>query len=89
MSQHEIATVASQERLPLGWVNDTINTIIELRIELRVGRTFQVRRMGGSMRGGIEIGLLDNIVPVDPAQVQINDVVLATWMGSFLQSSRS
>ena len=61
----------------MGWVNDAIK-------ELRAGHTVQVRPTGGSMRGRIESGQLVTLAPVDPAHVQVNDVVLVAWKWNFL-----
>ncbi len=61
----------------MGWVNDA-------RKELLAGREVKVRPQGGSMRGRIESGQLVTLVPVDPAAVVIDDVVLVAWKGGFL-----
>jgi hypothetical protein len=61
----------------MGWVNDA-------RRELTAGRTVRVRPVGGSMRGRIESGQLVTLVPVDPAAIGVDDVVLVAWKGGFL-----
>jgi hypothetical protein len=61
----------------MGWVNDA-------RKQLAAGQAVQVRPSGGSMRGRIESGQLVTLSPVDPAAVQIDDVVLVEWRGNFL-----
>lgn len=61
----------------MGWVN-------EARKELAAGRRVQIRPFGGSMRGRIESGQLVTLAPVDPFEVQIDDVVLVEWRGNFL-----
>ena len=61
----------------MGWVNDA-------REALSVGREVKVRPLGGSMRGRIESGQLVTLVPVDPSNVQIDDVVLVAWKSNFL-----
>lgn len=61
----------------MGWVN-------EARKELAAGRRVQIRPVGGSMRGRIESGQLVTLAPIDPFEVQIDDVVLVEWRGNFL-----
>ena len=61
----------------MGWVNDA-------RRELAAGREVKVRPSGGSMRGRIESGQLVTLVPVEPAAVRVDDVVLVAWKGGFL-----
>src|SRR5262245_43844673 len=61
----------------MGWVNDALK-------ELAAGRSVQVRPSGGSMRGRIESGQLVTLSPVDPASVQVDDVVLVQWKGNYL-----
>jgi len=61
----------------MGWVTDALK-------ELRQGRSVQVRPQGGSMRGRIESGQLVTLSPVDPEKVQVGDVVLVQWKGSYL-----
>ena len=61
----------------MGWVNDA-------REELAAGRQVQVRPFGGSMRGRIESGQLVTIAPVDPAAVEVGDVVFVKWHGNYL-----
>src|SRR5436190_23596390 len=61
----------------MGWVNEALT-------ELAAGRQARVRPSGGSMRGRIESGQLVTIAPVDPASVQVDDVVLVCWKGNYL-----
>ena len=61
----------------MGWVNDALK-------ELTASRTVQVRPFGGSMRGRIESGQLVTLAPIDPADVQVGDVVLVQWRGNYL-----
>jgi hypothetical protein len=61
----------------MGWVNDALKG-------LNAGRAVQVRPLGGSMRGRIESGQLVTVVPIDPATVQVEDVVLVQWRGNYL-----
>ena len=61
----------------MGWVN-------EARRELAAGRQVQVRPVGGSMRGRIESAQLVTLAPVDPAAIQVGDVVLVEWRGNYL-----
>lgn len=61
----------------MGWVNDALK-------ELAAGRSVQVRPFGGSMRGRIESGQLVTVAPVEPASIQVGDVVLVQWKGNYL-----
>jgi hypothetical protein len=61
----------------MGWVNEAL-------CELSAGRPVQVRPFGGSMRGRIESGQLVTIAPVNPDELQVDDVVLVRWKGNFL-----
>ena len=61
----------------MGWVNDARKALSE-------GRPVLVRPTGGSMRGRIESGQLVTLVPVDPNDVNVDDVVLVAWRGGFL-----
>ncbi len=61
----------------MGWVNNA-------RKELASGRQVQIRPFGGSMRGRIESGQLVTLVPVDPSEVRLDDVVLVERRGNFL-----
>lgn len=56
----------------MGWVNDALT-------ELKQGREVDVRPFGGSMRGRIESGQRVTLAPVDPADIQVDDVVLIEW----------
>src|SRR5438045_2573029 len=61
----------------MGWVNDAVK-------EMKAGRIVPVRPGGGSMRGRIESGQLVTLAPVDPAEVQCDEVVLVAWKGNYL-----
>ncbi|MEM6928277.1 MAG: hypothetical protein AAF602_15190 [Myxococcota bacterium] len=61
----------------MGWVNDA-------RKELAAGRSVTIRPVGGSMRGRIESGQPVTLAPVEPGDVQADDVVLVAWRGNFL-----
>lgn len=61
----------------MGWVIDALK-------ELKAGRLVQIRPKGGSMRGRIESGQAITISPVDPAAVEVDDVVLVAWKGNYL-----
>jgi hypothetical protein len=61
----------------VGWVNVARKGLAE-------GRTVEVRPIGGSMRGRIESGRLVTLAPVNPGEVEADDVVLVAWKGSFL-----
>jgi len=61
----------------MGWVNEALS-------ELKAGRSVQVRPQGGSMRGRIESGQLVTIAPVDPSDVNVDDVVFVMWKGNHL-----
>ncbi|MEO0605041.1 MAG: hypothetical protein AAF211_26660 [Myxococcota bacterium] len=61
----------------MGWVNDA-------RRELAAGRSVTIRPVGGSMRGRIESGQEVTLEPVDPAQIEVDDVVLVAWRGNYL-----
>lgn len=61
----------------MGWVNDALK-------ERAAGRSVQVRPFGGSVRGLIESGQLVTLAPVEPATVQVGDVVLVQWKGNYL-----
>jgi hypothetical protein len=61
----------------MGWVVDAI-------VALKRGERVTVRPRGGSMRGRIEDGEEVTIVPVDPSEVVVDDVVLVRWKGSAL-----
>ena len=61
----------------MGWVTDALK-------QLAAGENAQVRPHGGSMRGRIESGQLVTIAPVDPKDVQVDDVVFVRWKGNFV-----
>lgn len=70
-------TVTKSGRDDLGWVNEAM-------AGLREGQNVEIRPQGGSMRGRIESGQRVTLAPVDPAAVQVDDVVLVEWKGSHL-----
>jgi hypothetical protein len=53
--------------------------------ELAAGRSAHERPFGGSLRGRIESGQLVTLAPVDPASLQVGDVVLVRWLGNYLR----
>lgn len=61
----------------MGWVTDALS-------RLKAGRAVEIRPIGGSMRGRIESGQAVILSPVNPADVQVNDVVLVAWKGNYL-----
>ena|SRR5947209_17230089 len=61
----------------MSWVSEAIEA-------LRNGQQIVVRPRGGSMRGRIEDGQSVTLAPVEPAAVQIDDVVLIRWKGNVL-----
>lgn len=61
----------------MGWMTDAL-------VALRDDRAVTVRPLGGSMRGRIESGQQVTIAPVDPADVQFDDIVLVAWRGNHL-----
>jgi hypothetical protein len=61
----------------MGWLIDAIQ-------QLKQGQPATVRPRGGSMRGRIEDNQEITIVPVRPEAVQLNDVVLVSWKGTYI-----
>jgi hypothetical protein len=61
----------------MSWVSDAIEA-------LRAGKEVIVRPRGRSMRGKIEDGQAVSVAPIDPRDVQVDDVVLVRWRGNFL-----
>ena len=61
----------------MGWAKDA-------QAALECGQTIDVRPLGGSMRGKIESGQRVTIGPIDPEQVQVDDIVFVKWHGSHL-----
>jgi hypothetical protein len=62
--------------LPLmGWASRYIQ-------KLRVGETVSFRPHGQSMTGRIESGQLCTIAPIDPAMLDVGDIVLCKVAGS-------
>ncbi len=61
----------------MGWLTDALSG-------LRAGRAIQIHPIGGSMRGRIESGQAVILSPVNPADVQVSDVVLVAWKRSHL-----
>ena len=58
----------------MGWATPYID-------RLRKGETVQFRPRGNSMSGKIESGQLCTVVPVDPADLKIGDIVLCKVKG--------
>ncbi len=58
----------------MGWASQYI-------ARLREGETVQFRPRGDSMRGKIESGQLCTVEPVDPATLEVGDVVLCKVNG--------
>jgi hypothetical protein len=58
----------------MGWATQQI-------ARLQRGETVQFRPRGHSMRGKIESGQLCTVTPVDPAALQVGDVVLCKVNG--------
>ncbi len=58
----------------MGWASQYI-------ARLREGETVQFRPRGGSMRGKIESGQLCTVEPVDPATLEVGDIVLCKVNG--------
>lgn len=61
----------------MGWAKDAEKQLV-------AGHQAQVRPFGGSMRGRIESDQLVTIAPVNPALVQVNDIVFVQWKGNYL-----
>ncbi len=61
----------------MGWVKEALK-------ELNEGRAVQVRPFGGSMRGRIESGQMVTIAPVEPQDVEVEDILLVRWQGNYL-----
>jgi hypothetical protein len=61
----------------MGWVKEALQQLEDC------GQA-QVRPVGGSMRGRIESGQLVTLKKVDPADVQVDDVVLVRWKGNYI-----
>ena len=58
----------------MGWASEYIT-------RLQKGETVQVRPRGNSMRGKIESGQLCTIEPIDPAVLNVGDIVLCKVSG--------
>jgi hypothetical protein len=61
----------------MGWVKDALK-------ELQAGRNVTIRPHGGSMRGRIESAQAVTLAPVQPGEVEVDDVVLVGWQGNYL-----
>ena len=61
----------------MSWVSDAVEA-------LRDGKEVIVQPRGGSMRGRIEDGQAVTLAPVEPREVQVDDVVLVRWKGNVL-----
>jgi hypothetical protein len=58
----------------MGWASDYI-------VRLQRGETVQFRPRGNSMQGKIESGQLCTVAPVDPATLEVGDIVLCKVNG--------
>jgi hypothetical protein len=58
----------------MGWATSYI-------ARLQAGETVQFRPRGDSMRGRIESGQLCTVAPLDPASLQVGDIVLCKVNG--------
>src|SRR5689334_14372844 len=58
----------------MGWASDYI-------ARLQQGETVQLRPRGNSMRGKIDSGQLCTVAPVDPATLEVGDIVLCKVNG--------
>ena len=61
----------------MSWVKDAIAA-------MKSGVEIDIRPQGGSMRGRIESGQRVTLAPVDPALVEIDDIVFIAWKGNYL-----
>jgi hypothetical protein len=59
----------------MGWASHYIS-------KLRAGEAVSFRPRGGSMRGRIESGQLCTVVPIDPATLEVGDIVLCKVKGN-------
>ena len=59
----------------MGWATHYIS-------QLKMGATVQFRPRGDSMRGKINSGQLCTVEPVDPATLQVGDIVLCKVRGA-------
>lgn len=64
----------------MSWVSDAVAALAK-------GERVMVRPRGGSMRGRIEDNQSVTLEPVDPVDVQIDDIVLVRWKGNVLLKS--
>jgi hypothetical protein len=58
----------------MGWATGYI-------AKLRAGETVSFRPRGNSMAGKVESGQLCTVVPVDPAELEVGDIVLCKVRG--------
>ena len=61
----------------MSWVKDAVDS-------LRRGEQVTICPRGGSMRGRIEDGQPVTLEPVDPAEVEVDDIVLVRWKSNVL-----
>ena len=67
----------------MGWASEYI-------VRLQNGETVQFRPRGNSMKGKIESGQLCTVEPVDPAALEVGDIVLCKVNGKqYLQIGRA
>ena len=59
----------------MGWAAPYID-------QLRAGKTVSFRPRGHSMKGRIESGQLCTVAPIDPAAIEVGDVVLCKVHGN-------
>ena len=60
----------------MGWASRYIE-------KLRAGESVSFRPHGHSMTGRIESGQLCTVVPIDPAMLEVGDIVLCKVAGTF------
>lgn len=62
---------------PITWVKKALNNI-------SLGKSITIKPLGGSMRGRIESGQLVTLIPINLAEIKVNDVVFVQWKSSYL-----
>ena len=72
-----VQTFCYRRRASMGWTTDAIEA-------LRRGEEVTVCPRGGSMRGRIEDGQPVTLAPVNPTDVEVDDVVLVRWKSGAL-----
>lgn len=68
-------------------VNESMSWVKQAVVALQAGQPAQVRPHGGSMRGRIESGQLVTISPVNPQDIQPDDVAFIRWKGNYFSTS--